>query len=339
MAYPILGLHHVTATVDDAQADLDFCVGALGLRLVKKTVNFDNHHVYHFYYGDERGTPGNDLDDVSRTAVTACRSAPRAPARSRVTSFSVPGRLARRSGARGSTTRGIEVTERRTALRRGVDPFADPSGLAIELSPTAAIARRRGLAAASTRTPRFAACTASRWSSRSGADARVHDRAARLSCRRRRRRAHPRWRQRRRTRARPSTSSSDPMPRRPRQRPRHRASRRDWRSIAPDEQLLLREELVALRLQGDPGPAIGSTSESIYFREPGGVLLEVATMAPGFAVDEPLAKLGRGSQAAAVGGAKPISDRGRPAGRDNQRARIALTASSSSRITVCPMRG
>ena len=48
----------MTATVDDAQADLDFCLDALGLRLVKKTVNFDNHHVYHFYYGDERGTPG-----------------------------------------------------------------------------------------------------------------------------------------------------------------------------------------------------------------------------------------------------------------------------------------
>jgi glyoxalase family protein len=58
MAHPILGLHHVTATVDDAQDDLDFCIRALGLRLVKKTVNFDNHHVYHFYYGDARGTPG-----------------------------------------------------------------------------------------------------------------------------------------------------------------------------------------------------------------------------------------------------------------------------------------
>src|SRR5262249_1964664 len=56
---PILGLHHVTATVDEAQPDLDFCLGALGLRLVKKTVNFDNHFVYHFYYGDQRGTPGS----------------------------------------------------------------------------------------------------------------------------------------------------------------------------------------------------------------------------------------------------------------------------------------
>ncbi len=44
----ILGLHHVTATVNAAQPDLDFCVGTLGLRLVKKTVNFDNHNVYHF---------------------------------------------------------------------------------------------------------------------------------------------------------------------------------------------------------------------------------------------------------------------------------------------------
>ena len=44
----LLGLHHVTATVDEAQADLNFCIDALGLRLVKKTVNFDKHHVYHF---------------------------------------------------------------------------------------------------------------------------------------------------------------------------------------------------------------------------------------------------------------------------------------------------
>lgn len=58
MAPPILGLHHVTATVDDAQDDLDFAAGALGLRLVKRTVDFDNHHVFHFYYGNERGTPG-----------------------------------------------------------------------------------------------------------------------------------------------------------------------------------------------------------------------------------------------------------------------------------------
>ena len=58
MTHTILGLHHVTATVGAAQPDLDFCLNLLGMRLVKKTVNFDNHHVYHFYYGTERGAPG-----------------------------------------------------------------------------------------------------------------------------------------------------------------------------------------------------------------------------------------------------------------------------------------
>ena len=54
----ILGLHHVTATVDEAQADVDFCRDLLGLRLVKRTVNFDNRNVYHFYYGNTTGEPG-----------------------------------------------------------------------------------------------------------------------------------------------------------------------------------------------------------------------------------------------------------------------------------------
>jgi glyoxalase family protein len=54
----IKGIHHVTATVNDAQEDYHFYTRVLGMRLVKKTVNFDNHHVYHFYYGDQFGTPG-----------------------------------------------------------------------------------------------------------------------------------------------------------------------------------------------------------------------------------------------------------------------------------------
>lgn len=57
----ITGLHHVTAVASDAQKNLDFYVGVLGLRLVKKTVNFDGPDVYHFYYGDETGTPGSIL--------------------------------------------------------------------------------------------------------------------------------------------------------------------------------------------------------------------------------------------------------------------------------------
>ena len=57
----ITGIHHVTAVASNAQDNIDFYVGILGLRLVKKTVNFDGHDVYHFYYGDEKGNPGSIL--------------------------------------------------------------------------------------------------------------------------------------------------------------------------------------------------------------------------------------------------------------------------------------
>src|SRR5689334_17417353 len=57
----ITGIHHVTAIAGDAQKNVDFYTGILGLRLVKKTVNFDAPEVYHFYYGDEDGNPGSIL--------------------------------------------------------------------------------------------------------------------------------------------------------------------------------------------------------------------------------------------------------------------------------------
>ncbi|MDR6528815.1 glyoxalase family protein [Chryseobacterium rhizosphaerae] len=57
----ITGLHHVTAITGNAQENIDFYTGVLGLRLVKKTVNFEYSDVYHFYFGDEYGTPGTIL--------------------------------------------------------------------------------------------------------------------------------------------------------------------------------------------------------------------------------------------------------------------------------------
>src|SRR4029434_9318113 len=53
----IAGLHHVTAIASDPQRNLDFYIGLLGLRLVKRTVNFDDPGSYHFYFGDETGSP------------------------------------------------------------------------------------------------------------------------------------------------------------------------------------------------------------------------------------------------------------------------------------------
>ena len=61
MEKKIAGLHHVTAIASDPQRILDFYVGLLGLRFVKRTVNFDDPGTYHFYFGDRRGTPGTIL--------------------------------------------------------------------------------------------------------------------------------------------------------------------------------------------------------------------------------------------------------------------------------------
>ena len=58
---PLEGLHHITAITADAPANVDFYARVLGLRLVKKTVNFDAPDVYHLYFGDETGTPGSIL--------------------------------------------------------------------------------------------------------------------------------------------------------------------------------------------------------------------------------------------------------------------------------------
>src|SRR4051794_41628096 len=55
------GIHHVTSITADAQANVDFYAGVLGLRLVKKTVNQDDPTVYHLFYGDDEGSPGMDL--------------------------------------------------------------------------------------------------------------------------------------------------------------------------------------------------------------------------------------------------------------------------------------
>jgi glyoxalase family protein len=127
----ILGLHHVTATVDDAQADLDFAAGALGLRLVKKTVNFDNHDVYHFYYGDEHGTPGT-LWTTFPYKGKHVRPGVHGKGQITTTSFAVPpGSLdnwrARLDG------RGLQITEPPARFGQRSLVVTDPSGLQMEV--------------------------------------------------------------------------------------------------------------------------------------------------------------------------------------------------------------
>ena len=83
----ILGLHHVTALSSDAVKNVDFYAGILGLRMVKKTVNFDAPDVYHLYYGDREGSPGTLMTFFPYTGMARGR---KGAGQLTVTSFSIP---------------------------------------------------------------------------------------------------------------------------------------------------------------------------------------------------------------------------------------------------------
>jgi len=127
----IPSLHHVTATVGEAAPDVHFFTRVLGLRLVKKTVNFDNHGVYHFYYGDERGSPST-LMTTFPYAGKGVRVGTKGAGQITVTSFSVPpgavdfwrSRLA---------SEGVEHAEGEERFGSASLLLEDPSGLHIEL--------------------------------------------------------------------------------------------------------------------------------------------------------------------------------------------------------------
>lgn len=83
----ITGIHHVTAIASGAQQNINFYTGILGLRLVKKTVNFDGPDVYHFYYGDEAGSPGTIMTFFPYTGLVQGRQG---KGMLNTTTFSVP---------------------------------------------------------------------------------------------------------------------------------------------------------------------------------------------------------------------------------------------------------
>jgi glyoxalase family protein len=130
----IRSLHHVTATVSDAQQDFDFYTKRLGLRLVKKTVNFDNHNVYHFYYGNEHGTPSTIMTTFPYKGWGVPEGR-KGAGQIGVTSFSVPAQSLefwkQRLRERGGVVRDAEPRFGEEAIA-----FADPSGLVLELVAT-----------------------------------------------------------------------------------------------------------------------------------------------------------------------------------------------------------
>ncbi|RAI85751.1 ring-cleaving dioxygenase [Algoriphagus yeomjeoni] len=83
----ITGIHHITAIAGNPQANIDFYTGILGLRLVKKTINFDAPGVYHFYFGDELGRPGTVFTTFP---FTGARKGSKGAGEVTYTAFSIP---------------------------------------------------------------------------------------------------------------------------------------------------------------------------------------------------------------------------------------------------------
>ena len=128
MKTPIVGLHHVTAIASDPQRNLDFYTQVLGLRFVKRTINFDDPGTYHFYFGDDHGTPGTVLTFFPWPSVTRGRIG---AGETTAIAFSVPvGSLDYWRGRLKG--KGIATAESRhfgaTHLR-----FSDPDGMVLEL--------------------------------------------------------------------------------------------------------------------------------------------------------------------------------------------------------------
>jgi len=284
----ILGLHHVTATVDTAQDDLDFCVGALGLRLVKKTVNFDNHHVYHFYYGDERGTPGT----IWTTFPYHGHGVPvgrKGAGQITITSFSVPTGSLEFWRVRFAKL-GLAISDAEARFGEPAILCADPSGLEFEL-----VANREDHRAPWTRDEigRDAAIrglhsvTMSVWGKKKTLELMTGLLGWKVM-----------GEEGNRTRV--GVNGGGPGktidiledPGAPPAMNGVGTVHHVAMAIATgEEQRELRAELV------HAGYRVTEVRDrcyftSIYFREPGGVLFEVATMGPGFLVDEELADLG-----------------------------------------------
>ncbi|MEZ5044570.1 MAG: ring-cleaving dioxygenase [Saprospiraceae bacterium] len=126
----IKGIHHVTATVNDAQEDYDFYTKLLGQRLVKKTVNFDNNQVYHFYYGNEQGTPGTIMTTFPYKGHQV-REGLVGTGQVSITAFSVPLNAIPFWQARLTAANVPVVTTNKFGLP--TLQFADPSDLPLEI--------------------------------------------------------------------------------------------------------------------------------------------------------------------------------------------------------------
>jgi glyoxalase family protein len=283
----ILGIHHITALASDPQQNLDFYSGFLGLRLVKQTVNFDAPDVYHLYYGDEIGRPGTIMTFFPFPDAAKGK---RGVGEISAVAFAMPvGSLdfwIERLSAKGIAFHGPE-----NRFGQQLIPFEDPDGMRVELVEDASAGGRPCRKGGPVEEPfairafhgvtllhHAASATAAFLTEALGfAPVAVEGSRQRFA-----------------GGSADSTGFVDiledpaaPTARQSAGSVHHIA----WRASDDAEQLQWRQ---ALQKKGaSPTPVMDRQYfHSIYFREPGGVLFEIATDPPGFSIDETVQSLG-----------------------------------------------
>jgi glyoxalase family protein len=270
------GIHHITAITADAPGNVDFYAGVLGLRLVKKSVNQDDPTVYHLFYADEKGSAGSDL-----------------------TFFEYPGTAGGRAGQgmvhqivwRVSSPEAVDFWERRlgdrvVATQRGESTleFSDPEGLAHELRVVST--SDEPLIAEHPEIPRELALQGfdgvHAYSSDQERSRGLLEGALGFSP------SGEGWEVRGDRRG--SFYAYDSPPSEPGVQGAGSVHHVAFGSTI-DDHPVWRERV--LEGGGHPTPVIDRFYfQSIYFREPSGVLFEIATLGPGFSVDEDPEHLG-----------------------------------------------
>jgi glyoxalase family protein len=275
----IEGLHHVTAITGDAPGNVDFYARVLGLRLVKKTVNFDQPDVYHLYYGDEAGTPGSILTFFEFPGA----------ARGSAGAGMVHTIVWRAAGPEALDFWAARLTDEGTAVtwdEGGLLRFTDPEGLTLEI--VASGAGDAPLAARALDIPPEHALLGFH-GVRAYAHAPEHSAPLLTALGFTQRAAGGAWVAAGETRHGVVHYDAPPAPRGvPGAGTIHHVA---W-SAADDAELDALRGVVA-GAGGHPTPIIDRQYfHSVYFREPSGVLFELASRDIGFAVDEDPAQLG-----------------------------------------------
>ncbi|MBK5219805.1 MAG: VOC family protein [Thermoleophilia bacterium] len=270
------GIHHITAITEDAQRNVDFYAGVLGLRLVKKTVNQDNPTVYHLFFADEGGDPGSDLTFFEYPGAAPGRAGAGMVHRIvwRVASTDSLDFWSGRLGAKG-----VESRREGESLR-----FSDPEGLDHELAVVSV--EDAPLIAEHPEIPAELALQGFHAARAYGTAPEAS--SGLLEALEFERVDGGAWEARGERRGGLYIYDSPPAERglQGAGSVHHIA----WAS-SPEEHMQWREK--AIEGGAQPTPEIDRFYfKSIYFREPSGVLFEIATNGPGFTVDEPLGHLG-----------------------------------------------